>query len=294
MQPLHWHWPTQAWSLSDFINQVEDEQAAAEVLMLAYTLLQFRQEENTVLANSLLSARSRLPGGQNHRGMQSPAPETGHKSARFTTGAGKRNDQPYIELSIRPGFHDLADAAAGYVVGAEINVLETSLRWFPEQDELELERLRFFNIVALNPVRSWYKPLSWQLDVSLDSTQLDSDRNELTFITRGGAGLSAAWGKTLLFSMAVLESGISRHYEKGYSLLAGLQAGAVVDYGSGQIVLSYEADETLSGQEADRIIAQLEWQLNLTTNTALRFGYRNTDYSTFDDTDWNGRFLLYF
>lgn len=280
--------------VSAFINDVSDEQRAAEVLMLAYTLLQFRQLENTQLANGLLSARSKLPAGYQHKGAQPEPPETGHQSARVTAGAGDRNDAAYIELTLRPGFHDLADAAAGYVAGAEINVLETSLRWSPEIDELKLERLRFFNIVSLNPVRRWYTPLSWQLDLKLDRVQLDPDNNELIFVTRAGAGMSAAWHRAIFFSMAVLESEISRHYIKGYSLLAGLQAGAAIDFGSGQLVLSYEADETISGYESSRDVARLEWQLKLSTNSALRFGYRKTDFSTFDDTDWNGRYMWYF
>lgn len=268
-----------------------DEAQQAKILNQAYTLLEFEQKQDTARANSLLSARSKLRSAENIAVVPPASPETGHRSARFTAGAGRRNDLDYIELSIRPGFHDLVDAVEGYVKGAEINVLDTSLRWFNDSNELRLERLRFFNIVSLNPVRRWYKPVSWQLDVLLDRTQLNNTSDTLAFVTRGGAGISTDWG---FFAMAMLEGNVSGRYDKGYSLYAGLLLGGVIDITVGRLLLTFETDEVVAGFDNPKDTAQIELQLDINADTAIRFGYRKIEYPAFDDTDWYGRVQFYF
>ena len=59
-------------------------------------------------------------------------------------------------------------------------------------------------------------------------------------------------------------------------------------------MLSYEADDAVSGFELDRTISQFQWQYNLQVNHALRVNYRRTEYDVYDDEDWSLNYNYYF
>ena len=281
-------------SVTELEEKVTNESQRVEIYELAYTLLQFRNQAGSPVAEEILIARSRLPRIANSVIDESVPPEAGHKSARFALGGGEQNNQAYMDIALRPAFHDLVDAPLGYVEGSEINVMESNLRWFPDEDKLRLESLRFFNVVSLTPVREWYKPPSWQLDIRLERTRLDNETSDLAFVTRGGGGYSARWANTTVFAMALLEANISNDYADGYSLLVGTELGASIMLGFGQALFLVENDEPVSGFELDRASVSAELQYNLAANTAIHLGYRKKRYDSFDDKDWFIRLQQYY
>ncbi len=281
--------------LQELMQQVEDEQQRITVLDQAYTWLQFRGEAKSARAEEILVYRSQLPAKEEKKQPAlPPAPEDGHKSARITIGAGKRQQQSFVDFVLRPGFHDLVDSPLGYVKGAEINVMDTQFRWFPDNDVLRLESLRFLNIISLSPLTRWYKSISWQLDLRLDRVQFTAENADMVFVTRGGAGFSKKMFSSNVFAMAMFEAGASDKYEKGYSTLAGVQIGASILFTGGQVLMTAESDNAFSGFELDKDIVATELQFNLAGNTALRFIYKKTRYDDFDDTDWSLRLQRYF
>jgi hypothetical protein len=209
-------------------------------------------------------------------------------------GGGRRDGDGFVELSIRPGFHDLADRPDGFVDGAEINVLDTRLRWFGDSDTLRLEQLRFFNVVSLSPVQRWTTPLSWQFDIELDRTFLDQTQSTLALVTRGGVGFSVRRRSLDGYAMLMLEAAYSNRFEQDYTLLAGLQLGAGYDFGGGRLRLFVEPDAAVAGFDRDRDTLGAELQIDLGADTALRLSYRRNRYDAFDDTDWSGRVQWYF
>lgn len=285
-------------SVGELEAQVISDSQRIEIYELAYTLLQFRNQSESQIAGEILNARSRLSSrlsGQSQTVVELEIPpENSHESARLALGGGKQNGQSYLDMAIRAAFHDLVDAPLGYVEGSAINVLDTRLRWLPEDDKLQLESLRFFNIVSLTPVSDWYAPMSWQLDIGLQRARLATKSSDMAFITRTGAGYSARWADTTVFAMAILEANISDDYADDYSLLVGAQLGASILLGFGQALFLVETDEPFSGFELDRDVYSAELQYNLTTNTAIRAGYRKNRYDFFDDKDWFIRLQRYF
>lgn len=281
-------------SVAEFEQQVTNESQRVENYELAYTLLQFRNQAGTLVAENILRARSRLSKAVISDIDEPAPPEIGHKSARFALGGGGQNGASYMDIALRPAFHDLVDAALGYVEGSEINVLDTRLRWFPDENKVRLESLKFFNIMSLTPVRDWYTTPSWQLDIRLERTRLDEKISDLAFVTRGGGGYSARWAGTTVFAMVLLETNISGDYEDGYSLLMGAQLGVSILLGFGQALLLVESDEPVAGFELNRDSVSIELQYNLATNTALRLGYKKIRYDNFDDEDWFVRLQQYF
>jgi hypothetical protein len=154
-------------SVEGIIDTVEDESLKAALLEQAYTLLQFRSQADGLRAEEILTVRSRLKKGKLSQVKKPVSPELGHASMRFAFGGGRQNESSYLDIVIRPAFHDLLDAPLGYVEGSEINVMDTRFRWFPNDDLVLLESLRIFNIVSLNPVRDWYTPLSWLRSIKI-------------------------------------------------------------------------------------------------------------------------------
>ena len=288
-------------SLSAILASELTDNEKALVLSQAYTLMQFRGEAKQARAEQLLSARSQLPvtvkpvsDSTIQAEDKLAPPETGHASARFAVGAGRQLGRNYLDLRLRPAFHDLVDSARGYVSGAEINVLDTRLKIFTDTDQWRLESLQFFNIVSLSPVSAWYRPMSWFLDIRVDRTSVTPDNSVQTFLSRGGAGYSVNWQNLTPFVLLTTEWNLAKQYEKGYSLYLGAQAGSLLQTPFGQGLLSIEKENAVAGFELDKTLYRAQWQFNLGNNTALRFNYRKIRYSNFDDNDWSVVLNWYF
>ncbi len=297
----------------------------AIVLNQAYVLLQFRGMAEQPLAEAILSARSQLHVIQQMhadedtaeaeksdiditaRGQKPvlsadqasmTAPEKGHQSRRLAVGFGRQLNQSYLDFRFRPAFHDLVDAASGYVTGADINVLDTRLKYFLDEDELRLESLRFFNITSLSPVVSWYRPVSWFMDIRIDRSSLLTQSSTLssvqTFLLRGGGGYSVKWHSLTPFLLATTEWNLARQYEKGYSLFVGAQLGTLLATDFGQGLVQLQRDEAVSGFEQDKTTLLAQWQFNLDTNTAVRLGFKEIHYRDYSDKDWFINMNLYF
>jgi hypothetical protein len=242
------------------------------------------------------------------------SPENGHNSVRVSAGYGKQNSQEYIDLRFRPAFHDLMDSVQGYVPGAAINSFEAKFKWFIDSDngsgsnslepnssesnnsrgKLRLESLTILNITSLNPVRRWHQPLSWLIDLRVDTMQLSETNSVRNFIGRGGFGLSFQRKQFFPFLMLLGEGNLSSHYKKGYSILLSLQAGLQLNFKSNRLMLSFQTDKAVSGFDLDRVENQLQWQYDFQVNHAIRLRYRRSEYDFFDDEDWSLSYNYYF
>jgi len=322
-------------SLSEMVTALADEKIDVQTVLQSdltlndkaivfdqtYTLLQFRQISDEELGQQILSARSKLqhvtdiPSNTRSNGamtdenylstqsLRERAPESGHQSQRFAAGFGQQLDRSYIDLRFRPAFHDLIDAPQGYVNGADINVLDTRLKFFTQTNKLRLESLRLFNITSLSPVSKWYKPVSWFLDVRIDRTSLMQNAvainsNNITsvqnFLTRGGGGYSFKYKALTPFILATTEINLAKQYEKGYFLYLGAKVGSLLTTRFGQGLISAQRDEAIAGAELDRTLYKAQWQFNVTNDTALRLGYQKIRYASFDDNDWFVNVNVYF
>lgn len=281
-------------SIETTLGQFENESLQSVALEQAYTLLEFRHQAQGERAQALLRHRSRLTG-QSLQSVEAPAsPETGHASSRVALGAGKQNHRSYTDIVLRPAFHDWLDSPLGYSQGSEINVFDMQLRWFPDNDLLLLESLRFFNAAALNPVTQWYRPASWQLDIRLDRKWLDPFTSDMSFLTRAGGGYSTRWSHLTVFGMAMLEADVTDLYEKSYSTSAGFQVGALVTSGVGQLLVFGETGKGFAGAEIDKDTVSAQVQFNFGVNHAIRIAYSQTRYPVFKDEEAYARWQYYF
>jgi hypothetical protein len=181
----------------------------AVVLTDAHDLLRIRAaKEDSARERSLalLTARNRVPV----RGEIAPPPERpgvrpdqGHETARAQLGAGWRDGRFFLEARARPAFHDLLDPQGGYLPGAQIQFLDTAVRFYPDGDEFDLHEFTLIDIFSIAPRDELFDPVSWHFRTGL-TTQLlrGRHRDELSsgklFRTEGGAGLARQLAPGLL------------------------------------------------------------------------------------------------
>ncbi len=272
----------------------QHDSTRSALLNTAYQMLQFRKQRNTALAKIILARRSDLYGDTTPPVYAAVAPELGHKSARVSLSIGSIDSAHYYELALKPAFHELLDAPKGYVAGAEINVLDTRLRWQPASDSLVLQRLRFFNVMSLSPWQDWYRAKSWQLDVKLYRQFISPEVSDLVLNTRIGAGVSQRALASTWFAMLLLDAEVSDDYAQAYSVLPGLQLGVTTLFSGGQLLISAECSSSVSGFDFDRDRFNLGVQINLGAQSGLRLEYEKTVYKNFDVSDLRASLNWYF
>lgn len=213
-------------------------QRAAAVLETSYDYANYRRATGRQdvadaprLARELLVARSRLDVPS-----QAPAidpgtrPDQGHGTSRIALGAGRRDGRQFQELELRPTYHDVVDADAGYVRGAQIEFFDTALRHY-EDGGTRVERFVPVDILSLAPRDDFFQPRSWRVAGGWRRAFLRDGSEPLVAGLDGGAG--AAWsnrgGGRRFYAMA--EAAIRAHHnlEHGYSIGAGARFGAMVD-----------------------------------------------------------------
>lgn len=266
----------------------------AALLSTAYRLLQFRGQQDSDLAKTILARRSNLYVTNAAPVYIAQPPEQGHESARLSLSAGSTEAAHYYELAFKPAFHELLDAPAGYVAGAEINAMDMRLRWQPDSDSLQLQQLRFFNVISLSPWRDWYRTKSWQLDIKLYRQFIRPGISDLVLNTRVGVGISQQALASTWYAMLLLDAEASDDYSRGYSLLPGLQLGVSTLFPGGQLLLTAEHSNAVSGFDFDRSRLNLGLQINLAAQSALRLEYEKTWYAQFEVSDLRASLYWYF
>lgn len=319
-------------SIAAILATVTSDKKRTALLKQSYTVLQFHDKAATKKAQNILALINRstdglpsldnkprdsepldaellhaelrhaelAPAGEEEKASAisseiSPAisPERGHNSMRIAAGYGEQNSHAYVDIKFRPAFHDLLDAPQGFVDGAAINVFDLRLKWF-ESSRLRLESLSVFNVTSLSPLSRWQKPMAWLFDFRFNRRQLSDTQSVRNFISRGGVGFSMKRRSFMPFILLMGEWNLSSSYEKGHSLLLGLQAGLRYSFKRSQLMLEYEVDNAISGFELDKKVSRLQWQYNMKINHAVRLLYQQIEYDFYRDEDWSLKYNYYF
>lgn len=147
----------------------------------------------------LLLARSSLPMADDKqkqtREMSAP-PHVGHSIARVQTGLGVLNGAGYLELALRPGFHDLLNSDAGFAPRSEYVFMDAALRYFPDDQELSIEKLTVVRLLSLEPYTYVARSKSFLFDVSWIRQPLAKQESFLEETTRRFSQLSRGEDQT--------------------------------------------------------------------------------------------------
>ena len=171
----------------------------AQVVELALDYLAYRNspkfgaaEPDPAKVSELLLARSRLEVPDQTPSIQAPAvwPGSGHKPSRARIGYGIRERRHFIELAASPAYHDLMDPGGGFTAGAKVSVLNAALRYYPESDKAELERMELVDLMSLASWNRFLHPISWKAAVGAVRKHPSATESLLLGKLSGGAGLS--------------------------------------------------------------------------------------------------------
>jgi len=147
---------------------------------LAYEYLQYdfnkqsdkekTQDRNNMakLSLDILEKRSKLTGTTKLPKMPTPKSNAllAHNPKRLFASYGySKIRKDFIQLDLRPAYHDLMDDDAGFLKGASINVFDISARYFNNNDKLELNYFDLIDIKSYSPRNLLFKPISWELNI---------------------------------------------------------------------------------------------------------------------------------
>lgn len=197
-------------------------------------------------------------------------PYQAHESMRATLGAGVRNGEGFQELSYRPAYHSLTDDNYGFLRGAEINFLNTTLRHYDNSDKYLLQKFELLGIRSVSPIDRMFTPVSFQIlaDVNRELNPQTEKEGYVANLTVGGGGTYAVAENIWVFGMANAHGAYGGFLPQNQYLGAGLQAGIYADFGRWRILA--EAEKIYATAKiGSRQIYKIESAYSLSTNWAV-------------------------
>jgi len=268
----------------------------AQILETAYEISQLNEQQE-ILAEKLLSVRSRvhLDQEENLFVYSSHRPDDGHNSARWHVAYGEHENDNYTELGVRPSFHDFLDRDKGFVKGAAITVLDTRVRWYESRQRLQLERISFFSMASLSPVKPWASPLSGRLDLVIDRETINSQLDTKVFNVDAALGYTFEKGDGLFYGLADSQLAYSKKYDHHYVFSLGSEVGALLLFENSRMQLKSRFLYAVAGEDRDKQKHELFYQYDINKNQGLRLGVSVVKDSVFvREKDIQIEYLMYF
>ena len=202
---------------------------------------QARNEAIAAHSHQLLKKLNQYPQAATLTPVPIPhhSPEQGHLSKRAWLGGGVENSEDYVELGFRMSFHDLEDAEAGFLRGAQINIMSLELRHLLDQDKLLINHLDFANIFSLTPRNAFFKPWSWRINLGIDRHHERTDKQTL-HATGGGGVAYQVFDSNILYGLGRLRIEHSDIDDADIlETAAGFETGVLAHFGSSTAHLRY-------------------------------------------------------
>jgi hypothetical protein len=204
--------------------------AAAEFEQFRLARKELTQDDFNKSYLKLLAQRSRqgaAPEGL-YNFRQPPGPESGHPGSKVALGAGLRRGEAYGALEIQPALHTLLDPDRGYLRGAQIKFLDTSLDYRIVPEELRVRSLHLVDILSLTPRDTFFKPMSWKVNTGLDSEALRNGKDYLIYRLNTGTGYAvSSFSGGIWYALGEIDVNAGAKLRAGVTVGPGLSAGAV-------------------------------------------------------------------
>lgn len=222
------------------------EQEQARVLQAAYEYFQYayikRDLDLTTYRRKsffALKQQSVLPEFSFEVKQRKKSPIVAHDAARFSAAQGVRAGKPFFQVQMKPAYHTLTDSSVGLLSGAEINLLETAVRYYERDNRLVLQHFDIVSLRSLSPINALFQPVSYNVDTFiLREENLRTHREGYVYNLTGGAGQTFALADHLSFFWF-----LNTHVKYGGALPVpgilgmGVQAGLYADWDACQLVL---------------------------------------------------------
>lgn len=257
---------------------------SAAVIEAGYDYLNYRRTtgvsevpDGAALARELLVARSAIPApAQTPSITPGVRPDEGHRTTRASAGGGRRAGREFVELGLRPTYHDILDDDAGYIGGAQIEFFHLRARRY-EGDDARIESFIPVDIFSLSPRDEFFQPKSWRVAAGWRRTQARNGAEPLAPGVDGGLGAAWSFGKQRLYALAEAEARVHHSLDSGFTLGAGPRLGVLADPAPRLRVHAYARTlGSLAGQDDDPAALVLESRFTLKRDAALRLELSRT------------------
>lgn len=159
-------------------------------------------------------------------------PEQGHATNRVSVGAGLLKNSPFINVGFRPAYHGLDDPAAGYVEGAQIQFLNTAIRYYIDGEKLLLQRLTLVDIASLSEYEQIFRRTSWKVSAGFEQIDKRNGEESLALRVNTGGGISMKSDLTgLTYLLCEADGNIGSGLREWHALGGGLSAGFIRQFG---------------------------------------------------------------
>lgn len=259
--------------------------SSRSVLESAYQLSRYqakKQKGSLVTINKrslqLLSKRSKLSLGSPFSPPVTPAArdDQGHQTSRLGLMAGTEDNSSYQQLSARLAYHDLLDPVDGYIRGAQIEMLDISIR--RKQKNWRLQSLELLNIRSMTARNDFFQPVSWHVSAGWER-QPRIETPSLGFYLTSGGGASYRWGDSL-YGFVTLDGSLRQgsDLDKGWAAGLGPATGLGWQGKRQQWLLQAHYYDFVAGQSYSEGTLSAQWAYNINRNLQLRLSAEHTDF----------------
>ncbi|MBU1330252.1 MAG: DUF4105 domain-containing protein [Gammaproteobacteria bacterium] len=263
--------------------------AARQALMqdTAFRLLRYRttgdarNPEDVRNSYELLSAISRNPPPP--LTLDRPGlPEQGHASRTWQLGAGSRDGKAFAEYGLRMAYHDLADNAYGFPLGAQIEIGQLKLRQY-EGNHWEVQRFDLASIRSFTPRTALLKPWSWQVAGGLERVPGSDGEPTLVSQVNGGAGATWSLAEDVLgFALGTVRVEHNADFAAFITPAVGFNGGLLWRNPLGNLLAEARADYFYNGEVRRSLAVAQQWEL--TPALGLRLGAQR-DFSQLGEVE---------
>lgn len=203
---------------------------AAEYVQLRFARKELAKEAYSRLYLKLLGERSRLgaaPDGL-YDIVEPSRPESGHGTTRIAVGGGVRRGRAFAEVEVQPEFHTLLDPDHGYLKGAQVKFLDTSLRYHGTHGEIRLQKAHLVDIFSIAPRNVFFRPFSWRVYTGFDREALGDGKDHLIYRLNTGGGYSySSPFKGIWYGLGEVDVNAGDRIRARVAVGPGLEIGAV-------------------------------------------------------------------
>lgn len=171
-----------------------DPVSQAKILDASMDFLAMKEKQSakTSFQKELIQKRSAISATYEKGKIDIPGdPVTSHPAVRLGVGGSRIGGESWAHVDFRGAYHDLLDDPSGFDPAAQIQVLDSRLRFSTERQKVKLDHVKAIEILSLNPIQKYlYKP-SWNVGFGWREQYSDECFDCGTLYLEGGAGLTA-------------------------------------------------------------------------------------------------------
>lgn len=208
-------------------------------------------------------------------------PDLGHFASRFSFSPGYftsvRGSRFFQEFGVKSAYHDLLNKDLGFQTFSQIDFPQIYLRYFPNDQSLQLDSLELLHITSLFPLSFIEKRASWKLQLAYQNPRALSCLDCKSILLRGGPGATVEFGegRHVLYGLLLGHFEAGGPYSRGYRLGPELELAAVFNpFENYKSRLAVNFLASLFQNKALLFNTQLNWEHALSLSQSWEFRFK--------------------